>query len=63
MATLTATGLILAVGLLIYLVCLALSRYGRIPLGLDGEEVDHVLVKPIDAGHLAETVRRVLDAR
>jgi PAS domain S-box-containing protein len=31
-------------------------------LGLD-EEVDHVLVKPIDAGHLAETVRRVLDAR
>jgi CheY-like chemotaxis protein len=32
-------------------------------LGLDGEEVDHVLVKPIDASHLAETVRRVLDAR
>jgi PAS domain S-box-containing protein len=31
-------------------------------LGLD-QEVDHVLVKPIDAGHLAETVRRVLDAR
>ncbi len=32
-------------------------------LGLDEEEVDHVLVKPIDTGHLAETVRRVLDAR
>ena len=31
-------------------------------LGLD-QEVGHVLVKPIDAGHLAETVRRVLDAR
>jgi CheY-like chemotaxis protein len=32
-------------------------------MGLDEEEVDHVLVKPIDTGHLAETVRRVLDAR
>ena len=28
----------LAVGLLIYLVCLALSRYGRIPLGLDTDK-------------------------
>jgi CheY-like chemotaxis protein len=27
------------------------------------DDVGHVLVKPIDAGHLAETVRRVLDAR
>jgi CheY-like chemotaxis protein len=31
-------------------------------LGLD-QEVGHMLVKPIDGGHLAETVRRVLDAR
>jgi CheY-like chemotaxis protein len=31
-------------------------------LGLD-HEGSHMLVKPIDAGHLAETVRRMLDAR
>jgi CheY-like chemotaxis protein len=31
-------------------------------LGLDSD-AGHVLVKPIDAGHLAETVRRVLDLR
>lgn len=31
----------LAVGLLIYLVCLALSRYGRIPLGLDTDEPEY----------------------
>ncbi|MBC3186118.1 BCCT family transporter [Corynebacterium sp. zg-331] len=31
----------LAIGLVIFLVALALSRYGRIPLGLDGEEPEY----------------------
>ena len=32
---------VLAIGLLLYLVYLALSRYGRIPLGLDGDEPEY----------------------
>lgn len=31
----------LAVGLLVYLLCIALSRYGRIPLGLDTDEPEY----------------------
>ena len=34
----------LAVGLLIYLLCIALSRYGRIPLGLDTDEPEYSTV-------------------
>lgn len=31
----------LAIGLVVFLLALALSRYGRIPLGLDGEEPEY----------------------
>ena len=40
------------------------SGYSDPATDLDlNDDVGHVLVKPIDAGHLAETVRRILDDR